>query len=519
MELMKTHMRVLKREKETTNQFTMEEDFNVPDQKPDVGRIIQYDGKIKIDEVKASDARVHITGVLAFQILYAIDQNPGKIDCLEGQIPLHEMMNLDGITSGDKICLKWDIEDLNIQIIHSRKMNIRSLITFQALQEKEQNMAIPTDLRDEGVSLKKEEKKVLGLHVHNRDTIRIREEFNLASNKPDIQTILWDSVDVRGVDVRAEEGKAIIKGEIFAFVLYEDENDSDTLQWLEFSIPFQKELICEGCQEHMIPDLDLMILSSNLTVKPDADGEERVILADVVMESDLKVYFEENQDILLDVYHPAREYVPTYEQECLEQLLVKNYAKCRVQERVSIGERAGRILQICHSDGSVHIEESQMTDQGLLVEGFVRIRILYITGEDDMPFYSTEANVPFSMLVEAPEIDDQCKWYLHTDLEQLSTTMVDGMDIEVKALINLNALVLRQSHMNLMTDMEVREPDWEKMKRMPGIVGYVVKPGDTLWDIAKMYYTSVETIQAINGLTSEEINPKDTLILVKNVEV
>ena len=134
-----------------------------------------------------------------------------------------------------------------------------------------------------------------------------------------------------------------------------------------------------------------------------------------------------------------------------------------------------------------------------------------------MTFYSTETNVPFSMVVEAPEIDAQCKWHLHTDLEQLSTTMVDGSEIEVKALINLNALVLRQRQLNLMTDMEVKEPDLERMKRMPGIVGYVVQPGDSLWDIAKKYYTSIEMIQSINDLSGDEIKPKDTLILVKNV--
>lgn len=518
MELIKNHMCVLKRENETTNQFTMEEDYNVPDQKTDVGRIIQYDGRIQVDEVKAGDSKVHVTGYLCFKLLYVIDHEKGKIDSLEGQISLHEVINLDGITSGDKICLKWEIEDLNIQLIHSRKLTIRSLVTFQVLQEKKQNIAIPVELRDENVSMKKEEKKILGLHVHNRDTIRIREEYNLSSNKPDIRTILWDCADMRGVDVRAESGHVTIKGELFVFVLYEDENDSDTLQWLEYSIPFQKELICEGCEEHMVPELELTILSAQLTVQPDTDGEERVILNDVVLESDLRVYYEETQDILLDVYHPARVYVPTCHQECLEQLMVKNYAKCRVQERVNIGEQSSRILQICHSDGKVHIEESHMANQGLFVEGYVEIRILYITGEDDMPFYSWKTDVPFSMTVDVPEMDADCIWYLHTDLEQLSTTMIDGIDIEVKALINLNVLVLHQSQMNLMETVEVQEPDWEKMKQMPGIVGYVVKQGDTLWDIAKRYYTSIEMIQKINGLDGEEIKPKDTLLLVKDIE-
>ena len=29
---------------------------------------------------------------------------------------------------------------------------------------------------------------------------------------------------------------------------------------------------------------------------------------------------------------------------------------------------------------------------------------------------------------------------------------------------------------------------------MPGITVYIVKPGDTLWDIAKKFYTTVEEI-------------------------
>ena len=517
MELMKNQIRLLRREKEIMNQFALEEDYNVPDQKPDMGRVIQYDGNVKIEEVKTSDAKVYITGVLVCKVLYAVDHETGKIDCLEGELPFHEMIHLDGVSSGDKICLKWEIEDLDIRLIHSRKMSIRSIITFRALQEKELHIGLPADLREDGISQKKEMKKILGLHVHNRDTLRIREEYVLSSNKPDIAQILWDAVDVRAIDVRAENGRAIIKGELFAFVLYEDANDSDTMQWLEFSVPFQKELICEGCDESMIPDLDLQILSAELSVKPDSDGEERIIFMDVVLESDLKVYCEKNYEVLLDVCHPSKEYIPAYTSECLEQLLVKNYAKCRVQDRVSVDDKSGRILQICHSDGDVHIEESRIVDTGILVEGFLRVRILYITGEDDMPFYSTETNVPFSLLVEAEDINESCKWHLHTDLEQLSTTMVDGTEIEVKALINLNALVLKQMQVNVMTDVEVREPDYEKIKNMPGIIGYVVQPGDTLWDIAKRYYTSVEMIQTINNLTSEEIHPKDTLILVKDV--
>lgn len=40
---------------------------------------------------------------------------------------------------------------------------------------------------------------------------------------------------------------------------------------------------------------------------------------------------------------------------------------------------------------------------------------------------------------------------------------------------------------------------------MPGITVYVVKPEDSLWDIAKKFYTTVEEISAVNELKDGEI--------------
>lgn len=518
MELMKNHVSVYRRENEAFSQVTLDEDFNVPDSCQDVGRLVQFHGRVQIDEVKVSDSRVFITGLLCFKVLFAVDQEPGRMESLEGSVPLEESMNLRGISTGDKICLKWDVEDLSIQLIHSRKLNIRALLAFSAMQEMEKELPLTTDLRKEGVSQKKAPIGVLRLHLHNRDTIRIRDTFVLSSNKPDINKIVWDSLDIRGIDIRTEEGRTIVKGEVFAFLLYDDNTESDALQWLEYSMPFQKELPCEGCTQEMIPELDLTILNTTLNVKPDSDGEERLIHVDILMESDLKVYKEEMMELLEDVYHPSCELLPAMETVQVEQLLVKNYAKCRIQDKVTIDDGGGRILQICHSDGVVRIEDSHAVEKGIQVEGYVQIHILYITGMDEMPFYSAETMVPFSMLIEAPGIDEDCKWYLRSDLEQLSTTMSDGRAIDVKALINLNALVLRSKKVKNIASVTEQALDMELIKKMPGIVGYVVQQGDTLWDIAKRFYTTVDMIKSVNQLSGDEIQPKDTLILLKEVK-
>ena len=50
------------------------------------------------------------------------------------------------------------------------------------------------------------------------------------------------------------------------------------------------------------------------------------------------------------------------------------------------------------------------------------------------------------------------------------------------------------------------------------IVCYMVQDNDTLWDIAKRFYTTVDEIIKLNDLPSENVKPMDSLLLVKKVE-
>ena len=181
-------------------------------------------------------------------------------------------------------------------------------------------------------------------------------------------------------------------------------------------------------------------------------------------------------------------------------------------------ETQGKILQICHSQGKIKVDKTKIVENGIQVEGVVQVKVLYIIGNDDMPFYSMEAMIPFSHTVEAVGITEQCVYHLRTDLEQLSTTMVDSDEIEVKAALSLNLLVLCQDREKIIEEIIQQPLDQEKLQNMPGITVYIVQPKDTLWDIAKTFYTTVEQICRLNDLQEEEIKPYQPLLLVKKVE-
>lgn len=517
LKLKKENVQMLRIKSKAAAQATFDVDYNVPDAKPDVGRMVQSKADVSMDEVRLSEGKAFLKGSLNVDLLYVGEQE-GKIYSLSAKLAMDETMNLEGIESGDKLCLSWEIEDISIHVIHSRKLNIKAIVTFFASVDEIAGLQIPVLLEDAEVSVKKKTVRLMSLCVHKKDTMRIKEEIDLASNRPNIENLLWYTIEPRNLDLRPEDDKIRVKGELSVFVLYTGGDEENPPQWLEYSIPFSNEAECSGCAQDLIPHIEVSVLHQGIEVRPDPDGEERILQVDVVLELNMRLYREEEHELILDVYTPLKECVLQGKKEILESLLVRNFSKCRVAERVAVKESQGKVLQLCHSSGKVKIDKTKITEKGILAEGVVLLKILYIIGNDEMPFYSMEAMLPFTHLIEAKGIDPKCTYFLRADLEQLSTTMADGDEMEVKAAVGLNVLVIRQWEEMIIEEIEEKPLDMKRIESMPGITVYMVKDGDTLWDIARQFYTTVDEICAINGISEKEMQTGQPLLLVKQVK-
>ena len=65
------------------------------------------------------------------------------------------------------------------------------------------------------------------------------------------------------------------------------------------------------------------------------------------------------------------------------------------------------------------------------------------------------------------------------------------------------------------TEREAFEAD--RLENLPSMVGYTVKAGEELWDIAKRYYTAPEDVIRLTE-HSGELREGDVLLIVKAVE-
>ena len=171
-------------------QASFDEDYNVSDVKPDIGRLVQSKADVSMEEVRLSEGRALLKGTLNADLLY-VGEKEGRIYSLSAKLPLDEMINLEGIEGGDKLCLKWEIEDLSVHMIHSRKLNIKAIVTFYAVVDELAVVELPVSAEDQEGSVKTEKVRLMSLRVHKKDTLRIKDDITLASNRPNVEYLLW----------------------------------------------------------------------------------------------------------------------------------------------------------------------------------------------------------------------------------------------------------------------------------------------------------------------------------------
>ena len=106
---------------------TVDDDFIIPEGKADILEKIKECGEVVVDRVRGMDDKVLVAGYLKYKILY---YKEGGIDCIEGSIPFEEIVHIEGVSPQDIFKCVYYLEDLSAQVIHSRKLSLKALISL-----------------------------------------------------------------------------------------------------------------------------------------------------------------------------------------------------------------------------------------------------------------------------------------------------------------------------------------------------------------------------------------------------
>lgn len=496
-------------------QIALEDDRNLQDNKPDIARVLGQMGTIRLEELKPASDHVTMRGKLYYKVLYQSDEDL-RLCFVEGSIPFEEQVHMEGLSPEELVQAKWELEDMTIGMINSRKLSIQAVACFELFVEELYEEQISVELQDlsndSGIECRKKTLDMAGITVLKKDIFRIREEMELPQSLPNIDSLIWDDIEISELEFKAVEEKIFVKGEMKVFFLYEPQSEEKGVQIFSTTIPISGSLDCQGCRDDLISDIRFQVSQQDLEIHEDYDGERRVISLEMVLDLYIKLYQEEKTEILDDCYGLRKEVQLRKKEIEYRTMLIRCTGKSRLSEEIS-AEGVPRGAKLLHYHASVQKEGEQLTEKGMELLGAVEADFL-LRDEEDNRFYRLHAGIPFKYLLETPGVGTADICSLKICLDNL-TAANTGDSWELKGVLSFDMAAFQRAKEEMIQEIELCEPDAEKYKKTPGMVGYVVKSGDSLWDIGKRYMVSIENLKEMNHMSRDEIQAGDKILIVR----
>lgn len=484
-----------------------EYDIIVPDVKPDVLKVLNVSGTAAITHKSIQTDKVHIQGIIRLDILYIPDGNVlGGVKAISCTQDFSHVIDTPGSKPGMNLIAEAECEIPECSLVNSRKLNVCSKIGLNIKVTDSITADLATEIEgDESIRINTE-------HMHlchsgcdaDRDLL-IREKLEVPSGKPAMGEILKFSVKPCPKELRLLDNKAIIKGELKAVTLFCSDAEESTLQCMEHSIPFTEILEIEGVGENMTGEADYSIKNVFTEITCDSDGDKRILNAEITLAVCIRAAGTVECDVICDAYGLNKELVIEKSDCSTEMLLGTARTQLTGKENIAVPDYLPEIYQICDCVGTPTVESITTEKNSVTVSGYITCNLLYMSQEREAPLSGFSHILPFAHTFEIQGICENSICDVKAETEHLSYTISAAKDIELRYIVMLSIKASTPCTQQLISSISVNEN--AKTPQLPSMTVYFVRPNDTLWDIAKRYRISTESILSVNGNEKDFLKP------------
>lgn len=538
MRLEKKNIHMNKIVKSETVIFFVSREERIMDADNEIENIINQKEIVTTDGVVTRENQITVNGTINYNILY-YPKNSEMVCGEEKEINFEENIKLMGINSEDNANVAMEVLSSSIKPVDGKnyiyKIQLKAYIIVEKIEDLDIATAIDTDSQGENyendfakensgknnvedIMTKKRNIDSLAIIADKTDTFRVSEQIAVPHGKPPIGTIVWSDIRIKNQNIKTMEGSIIINGQLSVFIIYIPEMENMPEQWLEQTIDFNGQLEMSEATEDVVSYIELWLNNVNVQPEINQDNEMRNMSVSALLKLNVKLYKETSINVIEDVYKPGANLVPIMEPKTYQKLLVKNASRTKEVVKMKIDKTKGQLLQICNSQAEIKIENILVRDNSLKAIGKIKTCIIYISSDDRHPICCQCRESNFEHGIDAEGIEGNDEYFLNWKVEQVNANMLNADEVEIKAVIALEAIVFKKVEQNFVTEINQEPVDMEALNSAPVLKGYIVQKGDTLWKLAKENYTTIEKIMTVNNLENETIKKGDRLLIIKSCQ-
>lgn len=484
-----------------------EGDVIIPDIKPDILSTINTCGTVCIYKKEVLEGKVRVDGGVQVYIMYLADSESSNVRSINTVIDFTKVFDLDNVNSSMSIDSNFCLKDIECKILNGRKVNIKVNIESSITVNSNDNIEFIKEIEDrQDIQVLNNSACIDSLlgngntKVYAKDTVSIDNTDNLAE-------IMKVNINLTNKEVKTSYNKILVKSDMYVNIVYlTDDNRINEIKW---QIPVMGFIDMQNISDENVCNVNYEI--KNVLIKPN-NVEEHSIYVEVELEILCNVYEKKNLDIIQDLYSPSENLCINQKNIMVMQDKRNIKDKCIIKEKITIPEL--RNNKICNTEVIPKITKENIYNDKILFDGEMQIKFMYfsdVTNRVDIKLHT----IPFNTSIECNGAIPGSN--LNTNIEVVNQDFIVMPDDSLESNIELeiNADISKMMEVKVIDNLEIEE---NKDENVYSIVVYFVKPGDTLWNIAKKFKSTIKAIASVNGIEDEnKINIGQQLFIPKFV--
>lgn len=489
----------------------VEGDIIVPDVKPDILSLIKVDGDVYITKKTIQDDKVIVEGMVLVYAIYLAEDANNSIKGINALLNFSESIPMLNARAGMLPIVKYNIGPMEYRTLNGRKITVKCPINMDVKVMENTELEIIKDIPDNtNIQLLKKEIRFNSLVGNESEIISIKENVSIPDGCMPIGEILRTDVTIINKDYKVTYNKILAKAEAKVRVIYVADDEAQTVQTFETLIPVMGFVDVPGINDTMNISIDYNMLS--FYAKP---VYQDLKATGIYMEGEVELTVRASEErpitIIQDLYNPSANLKYDVIDTLLNQVVINKTEKIMVTEFITIPELDNsKILDITVSP---IITEKKLLDDKIIVEGNSVLDILFYK-IDKRTIETKRIEVPFQQVINLKGVTTNMNNDIDVRAGEIGYQIQGVGQLEVKMSLELNIEVNDKIKFNMIDGIEQTD---ELLKPTASMIIYYVKPGDSLWKIAKNYRTTIETIKEVNNLTDDVIYPGQQIIIPRRM--
>lgn len=466
----------------------IEQDILVPDTKPDVVKVIQATGIPMISNIEVLDEKIKITGEITYYILYrSVENNETK--GISMTYPFTQNINVKEAKKGMHARVEAVVRNIIYASPNERKISLKSEIIFKYILNDIKDIEIIKQIDSENnIEFKMVEELIYNVVSTKKEIIDIEEDIVIPNTEPEIKEILKVGAKIDNAEYKVSYNKILTKGDLKLQLLYTTKLGETNLYNIEF--PFTGMIEFEDITDNS--KFDIKYTLKNLEVV--LNKESNVINISAEITADVIMYEERQISYVNDFYSTNKELKYSTE----DVVVIKN--KNTVEKTINTKEVLGS-AELNSKIVGYNVDTSYLTTKisssNLYINGSLKANVLIENTETNIIENKTYDILLDETISLGKDIDEKYV-DIKIDVRRENIVIANG---NIEANISLSVIVTIENVDKIIVVGNIEEVPQEE--DFTSMYMYIVKKGDTLWDIAKRYKTSVAKITNINNIEDE----------------